>query len=67
MQMFGTKIASVAVKGDAKFPYEWRCKSSFFCLPVECGLQGCLCRLRFQSCLQKWHLVLVSLPVRIRL
>lgn len=67
MQLFGTKITSMTVKGDIKFPYEWQYSISYFCLTVECDLQGCLCHLRFKSCFQKWHCAaLVSLPVRIR-
>lgn len=64
--MYGTQIASMAIKGDIKLPYEWQYIGSYFCLNVEYDLQGCLYHLRFKSCFHKWHCaVLVSFPVRI--
>lgn len=49
----GTQIARVDIKGDTKFPYKGQFIGSYFCLNVECDLQGCLCHLRLRSVLEE--------------
>ena len=51
--MNGTQIARVDIKGDTKFPYEGQFMGSYFCLNMECDLQGCLCHLRLKSVLEE--------------
>lgn len=51
--MSGTQTARVDIKGDTKFPYEGQFIGSYFCLNVECDLQGCLYHLRLKCVLEE--------------